>query len=88
MIPQHPILFLGWDTEAGGGVVQRDLAAAGERASEKDRLGALCSSVWSTPELLIAFLLGRWLGSQGFPYLGNPFGMAPPFVWLLWPTVF
>lgn len=58
-------------------MAQRDLAAVGERASEKqDRLGALCSSVWSTPELLITFLLGRWLGSQGSPCFGNPFRMA------------
>lgn len=58
-------------------MAQRDLAAVGERASEKqDRLGSLCSSVWSTPELLITFLLGRWLGSQGFPCFGNPFHMT------------
>lgn len=55
----------------------RDLAAVGVRASEKqDRWGALCSSVWPTAELLIALLLGCWLGSQGFPRLGNPFPMA------------
>lgn len=38
-------------------------------------MGTLCSSGWPTAELLIA-LLGRWLGSQGFPHLGNPFPMA------------
>lgn len=61
-------------------MAQRDLAAVGERASEKqDGLGALCSSVWPITEL-------SSLAAGKVP--GVSLALATPFLWLLWPTVF